>query len=407
MGMDQSNFNRYLDAYNCFKAIYDLPLVKTEFMQDDPRAMDYCEGRDFVALVVPFGDPSGTLRNQIVVQNNLVSYTKMYSDLLGGSARQDRDFLLSAIEIVKKKANLSHLEEFTPIALIENHFTYITKKHPHYGVVFMARIPKGKDLGRDVVSKPINDRVYFANPHNQKLFELAKEYVEKYKTNKSLQAEIDYARKTKIKDTKSKKKKFLEDNKIDLTDYYNFKKDIVADIKMASPKSIIDIACGDDEIIYDFLNLNDNVKVYANDIALAYLENFHYYRKGHDKIQFSNLNAVYLPFKERSIDIIFCKNLLHHLNKDERKKLISNCLRICNTMVVVEILCYNEQNNDGKLLHDKFYCEILKETKNKEYLSSAQIDDLFRDSKINIQKEKTVETRNGKYKYLWVSTKDA
>jgi hypothetical protein len=55
----------------------------------------------------------------------------MYSDLIGGSARPDKDFLRSAIEIAKKKANLKYLEEFTPIALIENSFTYEKKQQSH------------------------------------------------------------------------------------------------------------------------------------------------------------------------------------------------------------------------------------------------------------------------------------
>ena len=86
MGMDSNNYDRYKEIYENYKKIYDLPLIKTDFFQDDYRAMNYCENRDFVALVVPFGEPNGNLENKIVVQNNLVSYTKMYSDLIGGSA---------------------------------------------------------------------------------------------------------------------------------------------------------------------------------------------------------------------------------------------------------------------------------------------------------------------------------
>ncbi len=407
MGMDSNNYERYEEIYKCYRDTYDLPLIKTNFFQDDYRAMNYCEDRDFVALVVPFGEPSGDLANKIVVQNNLVSYTKMYSDLIGGSAHADKDFLSSAIEIAKKKANLKSLEEFTPIALIENAFTYEKKQQSHYGIVFMARIPKGRSLGKDVVSKSINEKVYFANPHNQVLFELAKKYVENYRTNKILQDEIRFSRKPGLKDIKNKKKKFLADNNIDLKDYYEFKRNIVKEIKRTAPKSIMDIACGDDDIIYDFLKINNNIKVFANDIALAYLENYHYRKKEHYKILFSNLNAVELPFKQGTIDIMFCKNLLHHLNRADRKKLILHCLKICKTMVIVEILCYREQNNSGKILHDKFYDEILKETKNKEYLSERQLNELFSSPDIEIQSDSVVETQNGRYKYVWVTAKNS
>ena len=403
--MDRNNYDRYKSLFDCYFNVYDLPLIKTDFFQEDYRAMNYCEDRDFVALVVPFGDPSGDLANKIVVQNNLVSYTKMYSDLIGGSASSNKDFLSSAIELAKRKANLRNLEELTPIALIENTFTYGSKKQSHYGVVFMARIPRGRTLSKDVVSKSINEKVYFANPHNLILFELAKKYVEDYKTNSSLQQEIKYSRKPGWKDAKAKKKQFLIDNNINLDDYYKFKRRIVSEIRKSSPQSIMDIACGDDDIIYDFVKINGNIKVFANDIAIAYLENYHHQKRDHAKILFSNLNAIELPLKPKSIDIMFCKNLLHHLRKEDRIKLINNCLKICKTMVIVEILCYKEQNDVGKFLHDKFYSEILGETKSKEYLSSAEIESLLSSSNIDIQSESVEETQNGKYKYVWISSK--
>lgn len=403
--MDRNNYDRYKSIFDCYFNVYDLPLIKTDFFQEDYRAMNYCEARDFVALVVPFGDPNGDLANKIVVQNNLVSYTKMYSDLIGGSAHFNKDFLSSAIELAKRKANLRNLEELTPIALIENSFTYEAKKQSHFGIVFMARIPKGKALGKDVVSKSINEKVYFANPHNQILFELAKKYVEGYKTNSFIQQEIKYSRKPRWKDAKAKKEQFLRDKGIKLDDYYQFKKKIVSEVKQSASQSIMDIACGDDDIIYDFLKINTNIRVYANDIAIAYLENYHYHKKDHAKILFSNLNAIELPLKPNSIDAIFCKNLLHHLRKEDRARLIKNCLKICKRMIIVEILCYKEQNVTGKLLHDKFYCDVLGETKSKEYLSSAEIDELLTASNIEVQRDSIEETQNGKYKYVWISSK--
>ena len=143
MGMDSNNYERYEEIYKCYRDTYDLPLIKTNFFQDDYRAMNYCEDRDFVALVVPFGEPSGDLANKIVVQNNLVSYTKMYSDLIGGRAHADKDFLCSAIEIAKKKANLKSLEEFTPIALIENAFTYEKNNSLIMELFLWQEYPKG------------------------------------------------------------------------------------------------------------------------------------------------------------------------------------------------------------------------------------------------------------------------
>ena len=76
-------------------------------------------------------------------------------------------------------------------------------------------------------------------------------------------------------------------------------------------------------------------------------------------------------------------------------------------MVIVEILCYKEQNDSGKILHDKFYGEILKETKNKECLSGKQLDELFSDPYIEKQSDTEVETQNGKYRYVWLTAKNS
>ena len=75
-------------------------------------------------------------------------------------------------------------------------------------------------------------------------------------------------------------------------------------------------------------------------------------------------------------------------------------------MIIVEILCYKEQNDPGKILHDKFYGEILKETKNKEYLSEKQLDELFSDHNIEKQSDAVVETQNGRYKYVWITARN-
>lgn len=118
------------------------------------------------------------------------------------------------------------------------------------------------------------------------------------------------------------------------------------------------------------------------------------------KVNFSCLDAVTAPFKDNVFDILFCKNLLHHLSKDEIKDFIKNALRISKILIIVEILDYKEQNEEGKKMHDEFYCGILKEARNKIYLTEKKISRIFNGYNITI--EDTVSTNNGRYKYLWV-----
>lgn len=402
--MDISNYTSYKNIYEDYKKVYNLPVIQTYFYQDDYHAMDYCIVRDFIALIIPFGDPEELLlANKIFVKNSLVSYSKMFTDLLGGSVDDDGNFMSSALSIAKEKIKNKRLrlEELYPIALIENIFIYNGKNHSHYGVVFVARIPKGQNLNSSsYVSKSLADEFYFSNPHNKILFELAKIYINNYRIDRKILSEIAYSRSRNAERAKSEKAKYLAKNNISLDDYIAFKKQVVEDIERDSPNYIIDIACGDDDIIYDFLNIKDNIHVFANDIAIAYMENYHSKQEHFMDINFSCLDAINAPFKDNVFDILFCKNLFHHLPKGEINNFIENALRISKKMVVIEILEYREQNELGKKIHDEFYCKILKEGRGKDYLSSKKIEKLFKNYHITINK--TVNTNNGTYQYLWI-----
>lgn len=406
--MESSIYENYKRKYEEYIKLYDLPIFKTNFFQEDYHAMNYCEKREFVTLIIPFGDPEGANANKIFIQYSLVSYIKMYSDLIGGSINEAGEFLSSVLSVSREKTKIKNLrlEKVFPIAIIENEFEYNKKKLSHYGIVYVARVPINQVIqDKSLVLQSLNESIYFSNPHNQAIFELAKDYVEKYRINRSLNNEINYARKMKFDKIKEQKNQFLNERKIDISDYYNFKNRIVEDLKRLSPNYIIDIVCGDDDIIYQFLKIKDTVHVFANDIAFAYLENYHFKKPEYAKINFSNLNALQLPFYKKAFDIVFCKNLLHHLSKNDRIKLLKANLSLCKTMVIVEILSYEEQNENGKILHDYFYNEVLNETKGKIYLTDIDINELINNVRANVKMTEKVVTNNGTYRYVWLEEK--
>lgn len=398
--IDAENRRRYSFLFESSIEVYDLPLIQTIFYQKDKHAMDYCRSRRFITLIIPFGDPDGLLQNRIMLKNNLVSYIKMFSDFYGGSVKEKGNFLTSILEVVRQKSEIPILkiEELYPIAFIENIFRFCNAETRHCGIVYTAKI---SGFDQNIVRRSFDDEIYFSNPHNKVLLDIAKESITKYENDGYWNAEINYARNIEIAHVKEKKREFLKDKNIEIEDYYNFKKKIVTDIKKFNPKNILDIACGDDDIIYDFLSISENIRVFANDIAFAYMEDYHFKKIDHLKINFSNLNALNTSFKKNAFDIVFCKNLLHHIPRQKLTDFVSHGMRICKKMVLVEILSPDEQNKEGKIIHEEFYDKILNETNKKNYLKSSEIELLFDD--YSIISSEIISTGNGKYKYMWIS----
>lgn len=409
--MNKQTHNKLSKQYENYKEVLDLPCVVSHFFQDDFRAMEYCRNIDFVALIIPFGkNVTGQNYDCVYLKNDLITYTKMYSELYGSGTIGDLLFLDSAIELSKryfKKEDLS-FEEIYPIAFIENYFTLErqnrVQNHKHRGLVFVARLTDNQNFDDIELSiRNINEDFFFSNPHNKTIFSLAREHIIEFMLDEDLCEERKIAAKILKVDAKTKKKEYMIANKMD-TDDKILQNQICSDITAKLPKKFIDIACGNDDIIYEIAK--KNIKVYANDIALPYIIDYHQKNDDYKRITFTNLNAIDAKFKKTAFDVLLCKNLLHHINESIRLDLISHLLYISKEVLIVEILHMDEQNGCGKKLHEEFYNKILGETENKLYMHQSEIIDLCRQCNADITLERTIETNNGKYSYVWIKKKD-
>lgn len=406
--MSKQSHSKFSKQYEKYKEILDIPSVVSSFNQQDFRAMEYCSQIDFVTLIIPFGkNATNSNYDCVFLKNDLVTYTKMYSELYGSSTFPKMSFLDSAIEHSKnylKKENLS-FEELYPIAFIENDFTFNKKTHKHKGLIFVGRLSDNQSFNNhDLSIRNINEEFLFSNPHNKVIFSLVKEHIQKFMIDDDLDKERKTATKLLEKESKKAKENFLISNNIDISNLDILKNKIINDIEIKDPKKFIDIACGDDDIIYDILKLK-NIDVFANDIALPYILNYHKNQKDYNEIIFTNLNAIDAPFKETAFDVLLCKNLLHHIRTDLRIDLITHLIKISREVLIVEILHVDDQNEFGLKLHNDFYGKVLNETEDKFYMHNNEIIDLCNQCSADITINKIVDTNNGKYAYIWIKEK--
>lgn len=407
--MYKRDYDRYNKEFINYMDVLDIPEIDATFIQHDSYAMSYCANIDFITLIIPFGKSNGSIEyNSVFVKNELVSYNKMHSEFYGTAVVENKNFMDTAIELAKRFMGRLDLQfdELYPIAFIKNRFIYEEREKEHNGLVFMGRLQElSKIPDISIAERDINSNFNFTNPHNKVIFRIVKDFIINYRLDENVIIEQKLAKRLIAENIKDKKSLFLKDYNINISDYLDFKRRIINDIKIKKPHKIIDIACGDDNMIYDFLKMTikGGCKVFANDIALSYIQDYHSKKADYKKIIFTNFNAINAPFKDNAFDVLFCKNLLHHIESSNRENLINNLLRISKQIVLVEILKFEEQNEEGKKIHKKFFGDLVNEIGDREYLGKTDIIELLNEIGATIDLEEIVSTGNGLYYYIWIS----
>ena len=212
--MDKQSFNKYSSQYNAYKNVFDIPTIISSFVQDDYHAMEYCREIDFVTLIVPFGkNQTGKKYDCVFLKNDLVTYSRMYSEIQGERVTEKSNFLDSAINISRlylSKEELS-FEELYPLAFIENTFKFNNDTHIHKGIIFVGRLTDNQNYYNDELAiRNINDNFLFSNPHNKVIFSLVKEHIQKFMIDKDIVQEKKIAEKYLSMDAKAKKMNFLK-----------------------------------------------------------------------------------------------------------------------------------------------------------------------------------------------------
>lgn len=150
-------------------------------------------------------------------------------------------------------------------------------------------------------------------------------------------------------------------------------------------KDLLDVGCGLGEASVFFSKLGANVT--ASDISEGMLEKTKELAQAHDqKLNYHLSSSVDMELKDKSFDIIYAGNLLHHVNIKETLSKISPHLRKNGTLVTWDPLAYNPLIN----IYRKIATEV--RTEDEHPLTKSDIK-LFNDFFPEV-----------KAKYFWLTT---
>lgn len=133
------------------------------------------------------------------------------------------------------------------------------------------------------------------------------------------------------------------------------RKKLLSAVGYTKDKTIIDVSCGDDEIIFSFAK--NAKKVIASDISATAMAQLVEKAKYISNIKFQISNLIYL---KGSYDIVVCKNTLHHMNT---VKQVEKALRVLKGLGRKVIIMDIQNPRSGLLsrLWNMYYRMALKD----------------------------------------------
>lgn len=383
--MDNNEINFHLDSvfhekeeyvkysFNLYNKIYNL---ETIFYSDDvsEALFEYCKKKDFFILLALY-DEDGRVFLERNIQDTL------YWSLPGGSIRNGEDIHMSVNRIANNLIKNSgtdkiSLGEIEPVSFIQNTFKYKNDIITHHGLAFTARVRNKKNIKIDETvgsfvklnEEEISRINRYANKEVAKLcFKKFKNFSTPFPEN---EISVNEAQRWRYNVHEKIVKRFILNSRL------KRKKEFInLIVKLCdNPKSIIDVSCGDSNLIFKlFDKIKPNFAV-ANDISWSQLDSL--IKNDNRKILFTNHNAAYLPYVENSFDVSYCGNTLHHLtSKKELAKVFDSILKTSRKIIIVEIEKPQDTGFIPHVLNKYWYIGFLKDA-GGAYLSKADFQSI-------------------------------
>ena len=362
------------DLFSTYFRLYGtVPTIRHTYHLRDLYSFNYCKRRHFFTLIAPF-----TRDGRILVERVFASDGLSWN-LPGGSLRDDlQETFIDACTRLSCElvANIT-LGEIQPLVFMENAFYYDGQVCTHQGIAFCARI-RNRDIDSDLAATPssrgqlvaLNDEsIPFGLIHNQQAISLLRDRVANIDFDATADFEIEenlkYVARYKFHDVVVKPALQLTSRLFGRHTLAELDTKIVDLVSSPPCTSILDVACGENRAIFRLLKVPGVETVIGNDVSWSQIElirnsvDYSGLRDRQSIVVFTNHDARYLPFPDSSIDVILCKNVLHHMTDIASvHKLLTEMCRVAKRVLIVEIMDPAYESRWGRLRH-RYYLRFL------------------------------------------------
>lgn len=379
------------NEFSILNEVYDLDYIS--FETDVSKAFfDYTKERKFFVLLAIF-DVTGRILLKRTVD-------PMGWELLGGSILRNETTYEAAVRIIHKEISSLPLGEIEPIAQVRNTFRHDGEVHTHDGVALLVRKRGNSDIDPesemrfvDCTQSEIDTINRLAN---KRVVEIAKKRI----------LDFDLERQdNEIEENKAAKRRYILHNRLIkrtlLTSARRrtHKRDEIFFQQAQGCERILDVSAGDNSLAKRLIDQESGVTAFfANDLSWSQLQ---LAQSDHPGIFYTNHDAVYLPFKEKSFDLGLCANTLHHLRSREHiLRLLKSMDRVCKSMFFWEI---DDPKKDSVLPRflNKYYYEGFLRDQGVAYYDKDQFTELmsgvFRDRQLKFGHFTNIQ---GTYNYV-------
>lgn len=372
-----------------YQKIYELP----ELMYEEQVSGDFFDSykKKHYFVIISIYNPNKEI---LLIRD----FNKTIGWELPGGFINDNENLEEAVNRITLKETGLEIDELCPVAIVKNIFRYGNGKITHSGIVFMA-LSRGS-----VKSYPQNFQTSFTNNvpekvtyQNKKILGIILKQLNA-RTHNPLFEEIDSIKsknfsllyllhKRLIKPIGNLSSQKIQKSVFDLID--------------GKPKTILDASCGESSMINELYNKYKPEICIGNDIsweAITLMKN------KNPAIFSTNHNVLNLPYKI-IFDLVIFKNTLHHIEKENQKKVLDNLKRIAKQLIVVDIEDPQNSTLRSKLWND-YYVYLLGD-QGDSFLSFNEFKRLVVSEQRDISSKTKIgmiNTIKGKYFYASIKT---
>ncbi len=302
---------------------------------------------------------------------------KLYWALPGGSVQRNEDLHMAIGRIAGRALDTPDalLGEVEPIAFIENVFHYGGSTYVHQGIAFMLRkrdrnsVENSQGAFIHLTDKELDNINRYANREVAALCRgRLRNSFDKFP---ELEVNTNEEYKARYRIHNMFVKRFL------LTSKLKKKNEFYAQLnkKVGRAQSLLDISCGDSNLIQKLAEKHKFSYSVGNDISWSQVLLTSSEATG---VIYTNHNAASLPFKENSFDVAYCGNTLHHMtSKTELERMLDSMLRVAKKILIVEIEKPSETGLLPHLLNKYWYQKYLGDV-GESYLSTTDFQIILR-----------------------------